>query len=145
MMLKSPIANAQPVASVQLLSISLVGVAVGVLAGFVGVGGGFLIVPALFLLARLSLQQATATSLVIIALQSFTGFFKYLYLLNQAQITINWPVVLSMILLGCAGVIVGSKLSSRIPQKRIKQLFALLLIALGLFILGHSIYALWLS
>jgi len=52
---------------------------------------------------------------------------------------------LSMILLGCAGVIVGSKLSSRIPQKRIKQLFALLLIALGLFILGHSIYALWLS
>jgi uncharacterized protein len=145
MMLKSPIANAQPAASVQLLSISLVGVAVGVLAGFVGVGGGFLIVPALFLLARLSLQQATATSLVIIALQSFTGFFKYLYLLNQAQITINWPVVSSMILLGCAGVIVGSKLGSRIPQQRIKQLFALLLIALGLFMFGHSLYAMWLN
>jgi uncharacterized protein len=145
MMLKSPIANAQPAASSQLLGISLVGVAVGILAGFVGVGGGFLIVPALFLLARLSLQQATATSLVIIALQSFTGFFKYAFLLNQEHIAINWPVVTIMILIGSGGVIVGSKLSIRLPQQRIKQLFALLLIALGLFMLGHSIYALWLA
>ena len=139
MMLKSPIANVEPKPSSSLVGVSAVGVAVGILAGFVG----FLIVPALFLLARLTLQQATATSLVIIALQSFTGFFKYAYLLDQAQIAINWPVVLTMIVIGSGGVIVGSKLSRSLPQKRIKQVFAIMLIGLGLFMLVHSLYQLW--
>lgn len=143
MMLKSPIANVEPKPSGSLVGVGAVGVAVGILAGFVGVGGGFLIVPALFLLARLTLQQATATSLVIIALQSFTGFFKYAYLLDQAQIAINWPVVLTMIVIGSGGVIVGSKLSRSLPQKRIKQVFAIMLIGLGLFMLVHSLYQLW--
>ena len=143
MMLKSPIAHAHPKASSSVVGVSLVGLAVGILAGFVGVGGGFLIVPALFLLARLTLQQATATSLVIIALQSFTGFFKYAYVLNQAQIAINWPVVLTMIVIGSGGVIVGSKLSRSLPQKHIKHVFAIMLIGLGLFMLGHSLYQLW--
>lgn len=145
LMLKSPLAKIQAVQSSQLWGLSLVGVGVGILAGFVGVGGGFLIVPALFLLAGLSLQQATATSLVIIALQSFSGFFKYAYLLNQEHIAINWPVVAVMIFVGSAGVIVGSKLAGRLPQQRIKQIFALLLIALGLFMLGDSVYTLWLA
>ncbi|MDP5032861.1 sulfite exporter TauE/SafE family protein [Paraglaciecola sp.] len=145
MMLKSPIANAQPKPSSSILSVILAGVTVGTLAGFVGVGGGFLIVPALFLLARLSLQQATATSLVIIALQSFTGFAKYAYLLNQAQIAINWPVVTSMIVIGSIGVIVGSKLSRRLPQQTIKRMFAAMLICLGIFMFFHTVYALYLS
>ncbi len=57
--------------------IALDGLAVGILTGLVGVGGGFLIVPALVLLGGLSMHRAVATSLVIIALKSYSGFIKY--------------------------------------------------------------------
>ena len=140
MMLKSPVNKAQPANETKHFHVVLVAVAVGMLAGFVGVGGGFLIVPALFLLAGLSLQQATASSLLIIAMQSFSGFLKYAYLFKQQHIDINWPVVLTMVLIGSIGVVAGSKLNKHLAQQQIKKLFALLLVALGLFMLVHSIY-----
>jgi len=62
------------------------GLLVGVITGLVGVGGGFLIVPALALLGGLSMHRAVATSLVIIALKSFSGFFKYLDVLDKQNL-----------------------------------------------------------
>ncbi len=62
------------------------GLAVGVITGLVGVGGGFLIVPALVLLGGLSMHQAVATSLVIIALKSYSGFYKYLEVLDTQEL-----------------------------------------------------------
>lgn len=62
--------------------IGIDGLLVGVITGLVGVGGGFLIVPALALLGGLTMRAAVATSLVIIALKSFSGFYKYLDVLG---------------------------------------------------------------
>lgn len=74
------------------LSLVIDRLGVGVLAGFVGVGGGFLIVPALVLLGSLPMVLAVGTSLVIIALKSFTGFVKYLDVLEVLDLTLDWPV-----------------------------------------------------
>ncbi len=66
------------------------GLAVGALTGFVGVGGGFLILPALVLLGGLGMHVAIGTSLAIIALNAFTGFFKHLHLLSAQGLSLDW-------------------------------------------------------
>jgi uncharacterized membrane protein YfcA len=120
-----------------------VGILVGLLAGFVGVGGGFLIVPALFLLGKLAIQNAIGTSLIIIAMQSFTGFFKYQMVLEQFNLAVNWKIVLVMIVVGIAGSILGIRIADKMPQQKIRKLFGYALIILGTYILLTSIYQLF--
>jgi uncharacterized membrane protein YfcA len=96
----------------------LAGLGVGVLTGIVGVGGGFLIVPALVLLARMPTRRAIGTSLWIIALQSFAGFAKHV------TITPVDPKLIALFLsLGIAGSLAGTALSRRIPQKGLRLAF----------------------
>jgi uncharacterized membrane protein YfcA len=70
------------------------GLLVGVITGLVGVGGGFLIVPALALLGGLSMHRAVATSLVIIALKSYSGFYKYLDVLDKQDLELDWQALM---------------------------------------------------
>lgn len=79
------------------------GLAVGVLTGFVGVGGGFLIVPVLVLLGGLELRKAIGTSLMIIALKSASGFYKYLDVLEQHALALDYAVIGQFTVLGTAG------------------------------------------
>jgi len=72
------------------------GTAVGLLSGLVGVGGGFLIVPALVLLAGVPMASAVGTSLAVITLNSFTGFAKYLRVLDAQGLDLDWPVLLAV-------------------------------------------------
>ncbi len=69
--------------------IALDGLAVGVITGLVGVGGGFLIVPALVLLGGVAIHRAVATSLVIIALKSYSGFYKYIDVLDEQNLQLE--------------------------------------------------------
>ncbi len=78
----------------QWLAIPIEGLGVGIITGFVGVGGGFLIIPALVLLGGIPMKEAIGTSLVIIAANSATGFLGYI-----TQVTINWHLVISFLLL----------------------------------------------
>ena len=94
------------------------GLGVGVLTGIVGVGGGFLIVPALVLLAKLPTRRAIGTSLWIIAMQSFAGFAKHATLSP-----IDWQVIAIFLVLGIGGSLAGTALSQRIPQPRLRQAF----------------------
>lgn len=80
--------------------IILEGLAVGILTGLVGVGGGFLIVPALVLLGGLPMNLAVGTSLLIIALKSFSGFFKYMEVLKNLELGMNWHLILVFSLIG---------------------------------------------
>lgn len=116
------------------------GVLVGALAGFVGVGGGFLIVPALFLFGKLPLKQAIPSSLVIIAMQSFVGYLKYQQVLEQLALTMNWKNVSVMVFMGILGSMLGVRLADKIPQQQIRKIFAFVLLVLGLYIFGTSIY-----
>jgi len=114
------------------------GLIVGVITGLVGVGGGFLIVPALVLLGGLGMHQAVATSLVIIALKSFSGFFKYLDVLEQQSLTLDWKTLLLVTGLGVAGSFAGSHFAKRLPQQKLKTGFGVFLIAMGVYILARS-------
>lgn len=114
------------------------GLLVGIITGLVGVGGGFLIVPALVLLGGLSMHQAVATSLVIIALKSFSGFYKYIDVLEQQSLELDWKTLLIVTGLGIAGSIVGSKLARRAPQDKLKRWFGYFLIVMGVYILARS-------
>ena len=114
------------------------GLIVGVITGLVGVGGGFLIVPALVLLGGLSMHQAVATSLIIIALKSFSGFVKYLDVLEQQSLSLDWRTLLIVTAIGISGSVVGSKLARRLPQEKLKRWFGYFLIIMGLYILARS-------
>ena len=114
------------------------GLLVGVVTGLVGVGGGFLIVPALVLLGGLPIHTAVATSLVIIALKSFSGFAKYLDVLGVQGLMLDWPVLLVVTALGVAGSLAGAHIASRMPQQQLKKGFGLFLIVMGVYILARS-------
>jgi uncharacterized membrane protein YfcA len=117
-----------------ILKIGVDGVAVGVLTGFVGVGGGFLIVPALVLLAGLSMRRAVATSLVIIAVKSAAGFWKYLDVLEQVG-SVDWGTIGLFTLFGVAGSFAGKALNGRLKHATLQRGFAAFLVVMAGFIL----------
>ena len=113
----------------------LEGLFVGVLTGVVGVGGGFLIVPALVLFGRLPMKMAVGTSLLIIAFKSGAGFLKSLDQLTTDVDAMNLSVVTTFIVIGGVGSLIGGSLGSRLPQHRLKQIFAIFLFVMAGFIL----------
>ena len=119
--------------------IAIDGLLVGVITGLVGVGGGFLIVPALALLGGLSMHKAVATSLVIIALKSYSGFFKYLDVLDKQNLQLDWQILMVVTALGITGSFVGAKIAHRVPQHKLKQWFGVFLIVMGIYILYRSL------
>lgn len=124
--------------------IAFEGLVIGVVTGFVGVGGGFLIVPALVLLAGLPMRSAIATSLLIIAAKSAVGFGKYVHVLDGHDSSIDWSLIAIFISVGAVGSFAGRTLSTRINQHALKRGFALFLVVMSLFILvreGSSLFA----
>jgi hypothetical protein len=112
------------------------GTAVGLASGIVGVGGGFLIVPALVLLARVPLARAVGTSLAIITLNSSVGFARYLDVLQARGIELQWGTLALVTGLGIAGSLLGHRLAARMPQTLLRKIFGgtllLLATAIGL-------------
>mgnify|MGYP001824939037 CR=1 FL=1 len=123
--------------------IVLDGLLVGILTGLVGVGGGFLIVPALVLLGGLTMHRAVATSLVIIALKSFTGFWKYLDVLDQQGLSLDWNIIAIVTALGVVGSLIGSRIAGRVDQRKLRKVFGIFLIVMGIYILVRTLPAVW--
>jgi len=119
--------------------VMLDGLGVGVLTGLVGVGGGFLIVPALVLLCGLSMRRAIGTSLLIIALKSISGFVKYVDVMAEAGLSIDWKLVGLFSAVGVVGSIVGGRIGAYVPQARLKRGFAVFLVIMGVAILGQNV------
>jgi uncharacterized protein len=113
--------------------IAVEGVAVGVLTGLVGVGGGFLIVPALVLLAGLPMKQAVGTSLLVIALKSGSGFLGYV-----GQVDVAWLFMALFSAVAGVGILLGSRLVRHVPAAALRRAFALFLIAMGVLILYQN-------
>ena len=122
--------------------VMLDGLGVGVLTGLVGVGGGFLIVPALVLLGGLPMHLAIGTSLCIIALKSISGFVKYIDVLGEAGLSIHWDLVLIFSLIGIVGSFIGGRIGAYLPQARLKRGVAVFLVLMGVIILGQNVAAL---
>lgn len=131
----APVAPSSRSAGRAIGKIALDGLAVGALTGFVGVGGGFLIVPALVLLGGLTMTRAVATSLVIIALKSITGLWKYLDVLADLAVPIDWTTIAIFIALGTAGSFVGRAINEKVPHLVLQRGFAVFLLVMSAFIL----------
>jgi uncharacterized protein len=109
------------------------GLAVGVLTGLVGVGGGFLIVPALVVLGKVPMKEAVGTSLVVIAMKSAAGFAGYF-----GQVEIRWSYLAMFTAVAIAGSLGGTYLVRYVPQGVLKKAFAVFLIVMGIFILYQN-------
>lgn len=115
------------------------GLGVGALTGIVGVGGGFLIVPALVLLGGMGMRAAVGTSLVIIAMKSGSGFVKYLDVLDRFDLTLDWQVLGIVTAAGILGTFAGNLLSGKIPQSALRRIFAIFLLLMGAWILWRTL------
>ncbi len=112
------------------LMIPLEGLVVGILSGFVGIGGGFAIIPALVLLGKTPMKEAVGTSLVIIAFKSVTGFIGYL-----DQVTFDWLLIASFTVAASVGTLLGAVLNRRIKGQKLQAAFGYFIMAMGLFML----------
>lgn len=106
------------------------GVLVGVVTGIVGAGGGFLIIPALVLLAKLPMKKAVATSLLIIAIKSLIGFIG-----DVENLVIDWPFLLIFTGISVVGIFLGIYLSNFIEGKKLKKGFGWFVLIMGVYII----------
>lgn len=111
----------------------LAGLGVGVLTGFIGVGGGFLLMPALVKFAKLPLRVATGTSLAVISFNSAAGFVSHF-----GEAPPRWTLAFFFAGIAAAGVIVGSSFAKRLPVARLRQAFAFMVIVTGTFVLWQN-------
>lgn len=111
------------------------GLVVGMVTGIVGAGGGFLIIPALVLLAKLPMKQAVGTSLIIIAAKSLIGFTGDL----KGNEVIDWTFLLTFSVIAIGGIIAGSILSKRIPNEKLKPAFGWFVLIMGIYIIGREL------
>lgn len=114
------------------------GLAVGALTGFVGVGGGFLIVPALVLLMGLPMSHAVGTSLVVIVMNCAVGFVKHQRVLPTLGLETDWTTIGLFIGVGAAGTFAGSAMAGRMKQSTLRKTFGLFLLAMAAFVLWRE-------
>lgn len=111
------------------------GIVVGALTGLVGAGGGFLIIPALVLLAGLPMKQAVGTSLLIIAAKSLLGFLG-----DIGHQVIDWKFLFLFSLFAIAGIFVGTALSRRISGAKLKPAFGWFVLVMGIYIIAKEVF-----
>lgn len=113
----------------------LKGVFVGLLTGFVGVGGGFLIIPALLFTAKLPMKKAVATSLIIIVFNSLLGFLG-----SISSTTINWGFLLFFTAFSVVGIFIGQYLSKKIANEKLKPIFGWFVLFTGIYIILRELF-----
>lgn len=110
--------------------IILLGIAVGILTGFVGAGGGFIIVPVLMFVLQLNFKKAIGTSLCIIAINSLIGFTG-----NIGNQHIDWKFLIIISAISVLGILIGSLLSGKISGRKLKPAFGWFTLCVGVFVL----------
>ena len=112
------------------------GAIVGLVTGLVGAGGGFLIIPALVLLAKLPMKQAVGTSLMIIAAKSLIGFVGDM----SGDEVIDWNFLAVFSSIAVVGILLGSWLSKRIPGEKLKPTFGWFVLVMGTYIIIKELF-----
>lgn len=111
------------------------GILIGLVTGFLGAGGGFLLIPALVLLLKLPMKEAVGTSLLIIAMNSLVGFAG-----DSGNYAINWQLLLTITAIAVAGIFAGIFLAQRIPGSKLKKGFGWFVLIMGIYILVKELY-----
>jgi uncharacterized membrane protein YfcA len=107
------------------------GLIVGIVTGLVGAGGGFLIIPALVLLAKLPMKKAVGTSLMIIAAKSLIGFIGDM----KGNEVIDWKFLFIFSSIAIVGILLGSMLSKKIAGEKLKPAFGWFVLIMGIYII----------
>ncbi len=116
--------------------ILFIGLFIGFLTGLLGVGGGFLIIPALVILANLPMKIAIGTSLALITVNSLLGFVSKI----GPEILIDWGFLLFFSSLAAAGILTGVYLSKYVSGERLKFYFGYFVLVLGIIVLGQEFF-----
>jgi hypothetical protein len=109
--------------------------AVGLLTGFFGVGGGFVIVPALVLALGFEMPAAVGTSLLVIAINSAASLAARF----GGHVHLDWPLLLTFLAAALAGTFAGNQAASRVDATRLTAAFSVLLAAVAVYSLGRSL------
>jgi uncharacterized protein len=112
------------------VTLPLIGLGTGALTGLVGIGGGFLIVPALVVFVHVPMRQAVGTSLLVITMNSLAGFAGQQHV---KEIPVRFVITFSAVAM--AGIVAGTLLSGRVDQRTLKRAFATLLLAVAAWVL----------
>ncbi len=123
----------------RLFLVAMVGAAVGIIAGFVGAGGGFLIIPALVFMAGLPMRTAVGTSLMVIASQSLLGFLGDIF----RGLVVDWPRLLTLSAVAAIGIVVGSAVAHKIKEQKVKSAFGWFTLVMGITILLEQLHRLY--
>ncbi len=110
------------------------GFEVGILTGFIGAGGGFVIIPVLLFSFQLSMKKAIGTSLLIIAANSLFGFVGDLFTTR-----FDWSFLLAITSISCIGILIGNWLSNTISGNKLKRGFGFFVLSVGCYIIIHEI------
>ena len=110
--------------------ILLEGLVVGAITGFIGAGGGFLIIPALVILANVKMKVAVGTSLIIIAFKSLLGFF----LGDALTMEIDWVFLMIFTAISLVGIFIGSYLGNFIDGNKLKKGFGYFIFVMAIFV-----------
>ena len=111
------------------------GIAIGLVTGLLGAGGGFLLIPALVLLLKMPMKNAVGTSLFIIALNSLIGFLG-----DIGQVNINWAFLLTITAIAVAGILAGTWMSKKIPGEKLKTGFGWFVLIMAVYILIKELF-----
>lgn len=111
--------------------IVLMGILIGLVSGFVGAGGGFLIVPTLLFFAKTPIKMAVGTSLFIVAAQSLIGFMGDI-MSNQ---NIDWKLLQFFTLASILGIFIGNFISKKVEDQKLKTGFGWFVLAMGIYII----------
>jgi len=115
--------------------IILEGFLIGTLTGFIGIGGGFIIVPSLVLLCNLSIPFAIGTSLVIISMNAFSGFLDQFFFLKAMHLSVDWTVITMMSSFAIFGSLSGSWIGPKISQIYLRKAFGFSVLMMGSYII----------
>ncbi|MDP2341987.1 MAG: sulfite exporter TauE/SafE family protein [Deltaproteobacteria bacterium] len=124
-------------AALSLPKIMALGALVGAVTGFVGAGGGFIVVPALVLLAGLPMARAVGTSLVVIALNSFSGFVG-----QVGHVSIDYRLIGVVTVAAVVGSFLGAALGKKMNQEKLRKGFAVFVVAMAIFLIVKQVQAL---
>jgi uncharacterized membrane protein YfcA len=132
MLMRRP--SVQPEIECRPMRCLMAGAGVGVLTGFLGVGGGFLLLPALVKFVRVPTRVATGTSLAIIAANSAAGFFGHF-----GSAPVPWRLAVVFSLIAVAGVLLGGKIAGRLPELVLQRGFVLLVFLTAAFVIWMTL------
>jgi len=118
------------------MQLGIIGFFIGIVTGFLGAGGGFLIIPALLFFAKLPMKQAIGTSLLIIFINSSIGFGGDLYI--GTPIDYGFLLIISSI--AFIGMLIGTQLSKQIDGAKLKPIFGWFVLIMGIYIITKEVF-----